>query len=350
MTVAQRICLLMRRPFQLDDRELTLSASVGVALYPNDGHDAATLLKHADTAMYHAKTSGRDNAQLYSASLTEEIVQRMALEADLRVALERGEFVLHYQPQIDAASGRVSSVEALIRWIHPTRGLVSPLMFIPQAEANGLIDAIGAWVLRTACRDALPWHASGVRVAANLSPVQFASPGLPELVAQTLHETGLPADALELEVTESALMENTAATRGALQTLRDSGVHIALDDFGTGYSSLAYLTRMPIGRLKVDRSFVAGLFDGGENEAIVRAVLAMARSLGMRVTAEGVETAAQASALLQMQCDCLQGFYFSRPVPAEAVAALLMRHWPIEDAPAATAGSASPLHLVRKRP
>ena len=330
--VAQRICTLMRRPFQLDDHELTLSASVGVALYPADGRDAATLLKHADTAMYHAKTLGRDNAQLYSVSLTEEIVQRMELDASLRVALERDEFVLHYQPQIDAASGRICSVEALIRWAHPTRGLVSPLQFIPLAEENGLIDAIGAWVLRTACRDAMQWHSAGVRVAVNLSPVQLASPGLSELVAQTLLQTGLPPDALELEVTEGALMENTAATRGALQALHDSGVHIALDDFGTGYSSLAYLTRMPISHIKIDRSFVSGLLDGGENEAIVRAVLAMARSLGMRVTAEGVETLEQAGVLKQMTCDSLQGYYFSRPVAADAIAALLARQWQIDGA------------------
>jgi diguanylate cyclase (GGDEF)-like protein/PAS domain S-box-containing protein len=330
IAVARRICTLMRRPFVLDDRELRLSASVGVALYPDDGQDAATLLKHADTAMYHAKTSGRDNAQLYSIALTEEIEERMELDAGLRVALERDEFVLHYQPQIDAASGRVSSVEALVRWFHPKRGLVSPLQFIPVAEDNGLIVAIGAWVLRTACRDALRWQSAGVRLAVNLSPLQFASPGLPEMVEQTLRQTGLPASALELEVTESALMANTAGTRDALQALRDSGVHIALDDFGTGYSSLSYLTRMPLNRIKIDRSFVNGLLAGGENEAIVRAVLAMARSLGMRATAEGVETLAHAVALKQMDCDCLQGYYFSRPVPAADIAALLTRHWPIE--------------------
>ena len=330
MAVAQRICTLMRRPFQLDDRELTLSASVGVALYPADGHDAATLLKHADTAMYHAKTSGRDNAQLYSVSLTDEIVQRMELDASLRVALERKEFRLQYQPLIDAASGRVCSVEALIRWQHPTRGLVSPLQFIPLAEENGLIEAIGAWVLRTACSDAVQWQSAGVRVAVNLSPLQFAAPGLPEMVAQTLAHAGLPPHALELEVTEGALMENTAATRDALQALRDSGVHIALDDFGTGYSSLAYLTRMPIDHIKVDRSFIGGLLTGGDNAAIVRAVLAMASSLGMRVTAEGVETLEQASALKQMDCDSLQGYYFSRPVAAEAIAPLLARQWSID--------------------
>ncbi len=332
MLVARRICTLMRRPFQLEDRELTLSASVGVALYPADGHDAATLLKHADTAMYHAKTSGRDNAQLYSAALTDEIVTRMELDAALRTALDREEFFVEYQPQLDVASGRICSVEALVRWAHPTRGLVSPLQFIPLAEENGLIDALGAWVLRTACRDAVQWRSSGVRVAVNLSPVQIAAAGLPELVAQTLLQAGLPADALELEVTEGALMENSVATRGALQALRDSGVQIALDDFGTGYSSLAYLTRMPIGHIKVDRSFVSGLLAGGESEAIVRAVLAMARSLGMRVTAEGVETLEQASALKQMACDSLQGYYFSRPVAAAEIAPLLARQWCIEEA------------------
>ncbi len=331
--VAQRIGQLMRMPFVLDGHDVTVTTSVGIALFPDDGHDGATLLKHADTAMYHAKSLGRDNAQMYSTSLTKEILQHMELDASLRVALERDEFHLVYQPQIDVASGGTRSVEALIRWTHPVRGLVSPLEFIPRAEENGLIERIGMWVLHTACAQAAHWNAAGwcVSVAVNLSPLQFGNPCLPQLVMDALAQSGLAPGLLELEVTEGALMENSVATRAALQALRDHGVHIALDDFGTGYSSLAYLTRMPIGNIKIDKCFVTGLLEGGESEAIIRAVLAMAHSLGMRVTAEGVETIEQAQALKSMACDCLQGFFFSRPVPAHDMPALLSRRWTLDD-------------------
>ncbi|MDE2628305.1 MAG: EAL domain-containing protein [Burkholderiales bacterium] len=332
--VASRIGALMRRPFVLEDREVTLTTSIGIALYPHDGGNAATLLKHADTAMYHAKNSGRDNAKLYSASLTKVVLDRMDLDASLRSALEREEFHLVYQPQVDTTSGRICTIEALIRWAHPTRGLVSPLEFIPLAEQNGLIERIGQWVLRTACSDAVRWNLGGspLKIAVNLSPLQFNNPDLPKLVAGALAESGLAPALLELEVTEGALMENTAATRSALQALRNHGINIALDDFGTGFSSLAYLTRMPIGNIKIDKCFVTDLLDGGESEAIVRAVLAMAGSLGMRVTAEGVETLEQARALKAMACDGLQGYYFSRPVVAERIPALLMRRWAFGDA------------------
>ncbi|MDO8377267.1 MAG: EAL domain-containing protein [Aquabacterium sp.] len=332
--VARRIGHLMRTPFVIEAREVTLTASIGIALYPHDGLDGASLLKHADTAMYHAKRSGRDNAQLYSASLTNQILERMDLDASLRVALDRDEFHLVYQPQVDVASGRICAVEALIRWNHPTRGLVSPQEFIPLAESNGLIGRIGHWVLCTACADAAAWNRTGppLRIAVNLSPLQCTTPGLPQLVMDVLAQTGLAPDLLELEVTEGALMENSTATRAVLHALRDHGVHIALDDFGTGYSSLSYLTRMPISNIKVDRCFVTGLLEGGESEAIVRAVLAMAGSLGMRVTAEGVETLEQAQALKAMACDCLQGFFFSRPVPAACIPALLSQRWTLDDA------------------
>ena len=350
VAVANRLGLLMRRPFVLEGRELTLTTSIGIAFFPEDGEDGATLLKHADTAMYHAKNSGRDNSQLYSASLTSEIVNRMDLEASLRSALERDEFGLVYQPQIDARSGLMIGVEALIRWNHPTRGLMSPQDFIPLAEETGLIGRIGEWVLHTACADAARWNREGppLTMAVNLSPLQFSSPLLAQRVVATLAHTGLTPGQLELEVTEGALMENTASTRDALQALRGHGVGIALDDFGTGYSSLAYLTRMPIGNIKVDRCFVSGLLDGGESRAIVRAVLAMASSLGMRVTAEGVESIEQAQLLKTMGCDCLQGFYFSAPVAADRIPALRAMHWTLCDnfAPAALAsrhGVLSPL-------
>jgi diguanylate cyclase (GGDEF)-like protein/PAS domain S-box-containing protein len=333
LAVANRIGALMRSPFVLEGREVTLTASIGIALYPQDGGDGATLLKHADTAMYHAKSSGRDNAQLYGASLTGDVVDRMELDAGLRSALERDEFHLVYQPQIDAATGQVCAVEALIRWVHPTRGLVSPPDFIPLAEENGLIGPIGEWVLRTACADAARWNRGGppLKLAINLSPLQFADPDLAELVMDVLSQTGLQPALLELEVTEGALMENTAATMEALQALRDHGVGIALDDFGTGHSSLAYLTRLPIGHIKIDRCFVADLVDGGECRAIVRAVLAMASALGILVTAEGVETIEQARVLKAMACGSLQGFYFSRPVMAGRVPALRAHRWTLGD-------------------
>jgi EAL domain-containing protein (putative c-di-GMP-specific phosphodiesterase class I) len=279
--------------------------------------------------MYHAKNSGRDNAQVYSASLTRNILARLELDASLRAALDRNEFHLVYQPQVDVVSGRIHAVEALIRWSHPTRGLVSPLDFVPLAEENGLIERIGAWVLDTACVQAALWQKSGlsVSIAVNLSPLQFGTSDLPRIVMRALAQAGLAPQHLELEVTEGALMENSAATRATLQTLRDHGVRIALDDFGTGYSSLGYLTRMPIGHIKIDRCFVTGLLESSESQAIVRAVLAMAHSLGMHVTAEGVETVEQACALKAMACDYLQGYYFSRPVAADQIPNLLQQRW-----------------------
>ena len=284
--------------------------------------------------MYHAKSSGRDNTQLYSPSLTARIVDRMALDASLRAALDRNEFHLLYQPQIDVASGRMLSVEALIRWEHPTRGLVSPLEFIAAAEKIGLIERIGTWVLRTACADAVRWARAGtpLRVAVNLSPLQF-TPRLPHRVIDALDESGLDPALLELEVTEGALMDNSAATMALLDELGRHGVRIALDDFGTGYSSLAYLTRMPISNIKIDKCFVTDLLGGGQSAAIVRAVRAMASSLGMSVTAEGVENLEQAQLLKAISCDFLQGYYFSRPVAPVRVPELATRRWSLAGAP-----------------
>ena len=325
MVVAQRIGSAMRMPFMLEDQEVTVTTSVGIAIYPDDGQDGATLLRHADTAMYHAKQAGGDNVQGYHVSLTSRLVERMELDSDLRLALDRGDFSLVYQPQLDVESGRIRSVEALIRWSHPLRGPVSPAEFIPRAEENGLIDRIGLWVLRTACEQAVVWGRIGspVMVAVNLSPRQFRDQQLQHSVMKILAQTGLAPQLLELEVTEGALMDDSTATSAALKALRDAGVNIALDDFGTGYSSLAYLTRMPIGNIKVDKCFIAKLLEGGESEAIVRAILAMAHSLGMRVTAEGVETVEQARALQAMACDCFQGFYFSKPLVPSKMTELL---------------------------
>ncbi len=331
LVVAHRILSVMRRPYIVEGREVMLTASVGIALYPDDGEDALALLKHADTAMYHAKGRGRNNCQFYSASLTQQAMQRMNLERNLRLALERGEFRLVYQPQIDLEQGRVHSVEALIRWHHPERGLISPMDFIPMAEENGLIVPIGEWVLRTACADAARWQSEGrrLRVAVNLSPIQFKEPNLVQTVLDALAQAELKPDLLELEVTEGAVMEDSSATLSTLKALRHSGVRVALDDFGTGYSSMSYLKRMPVNNLKVDQSFVTGLPGDGENHSIVRAIVSLAKSLGFIVTAEGVETFEQLQTLSSLACDAVQGFYFSKPVPPADVPALIERQWSV---------------------
>lgn len=305
--------------------------SRAVALYPHDGADGATLLKHADTAMYEAKRRGRDNTQLYNRALTDLAQRRLQMDSGLRDALTAGQFMLEYQPQVDVATGRACVVEALIRWRHPLYGLFSPLDFIPLAEENGLIVEIGEWVLRTACADLARWRADGhpVRVAVNLSPFQLRAEALVAAVMRVVAESGIPPDALELEVTESATLERGMHALALLRALRDRGVAIALDDFGTGFSSLSHLTQLPIANLKLDRSFIARLLDDTGNRVVVEAVLAMAEKLGLKVTAEGVETCLQARSLVTLSCDRLQGYWFSRPVPADQVPALLTRHWPL---------------------
>lgn len=328
LLVAHRIRDLMHRPFIIEGKELVLTASIGIAIFPDDGQDGAALLKHADTAMYHAKEEGRDNCQFYSASLTTRAMQRMAMESNLRLAIERQEFRLNYQPQVDARTGRIRAMEALIRWPHPELGMISPGEFIPLAEEIGLIIPIGRWVLRTACADAVQWQqtlGTPVRIAVNLSPLQFKDPQLVEMVLEVLQTTGLAADLLELEITEGALMEDTEHTLSTLNRLRQAGVHIALDDFGTGYSSMSYLKRMPLTCLKVDRSFVRELPETEEDRAIVRAIVALANSMNYHVTAEGVETEEQVKRLRELGCSSLQGYYFSRPLPPEDVPALLLR-------------------------
>ncbi len=329
MNAAHRMREQMGRPFIIDGRDLRLTASVGIAVLPDDGDDASTLMKHADTAMYHAKELGRDNCQYYSADLTTRAMQRMTMERDLRIALEQGQFHLVYQPQIDTGTGRMVSVEALLRWRHPQRGLIAPLDFIPIAESNGLIVAIGHWVIRSACATAAQWQREGrkLRIAVNLSPMQLKDPNLVPVVVRALSDNGLAPDLLELEVTESALMENSAATAATLKALRNIEVRLALDDFGTGYSSMSSLKVMALTTLKVDRSFVEGLPHQQENDAIVRAIVSMAHSLGYKVTAEGVETLAQARRLVQIGCDALQGYHFARPVPGPEIAPLLTKFW-----------------------
>ena len=333
LSLARRVQELMQRPFQLEGREVVLTASIGIAMYPEDGTDAATLLKNADTAMFNAKHHGRSNYQFYSASLTLQAAKRLDLESNLRLALERDEFFLVYQPQFSIANNQIESVEALIRWKHPDKGFISPLEFIPTAEENGLIVPIGDWVLRTACENAAKWIAQGkpLKVAINLSALQFREPGLIKRIQHILEEYKLPPKWLELEVTEGALMEDSEVTLNSLHALRRLDIQIALDDFGTGYSSLSYLKKLPLNTLKIDQSFVRGLPADRESLAIVKTILSLAQNLGYETTAEGIETMEQAYLLKNMGCDVLQGHYFSKAVLAEEIPKLLSRQWVINE-------------------
>ena len=330
LPIAERIRTAMSAPYVLEGQSLAITTSIGIALHPEDGDDAATLIKHADIAMYDAKANGRNGCRYYNPALTAEAVHRVELEAGLRRALAHDELVLMYQPQVEVRDGSIATVEALVRWQTPDGRLVPPLEFIPFAEECGLIDAIGSWVLRRACHDAAQWQRRGLdlRVAVNLSPVQFRASGLLDRIREALADSDLPAERLELEITESALMADDADTHATLAALRTLGIGIALDDFGTGYSSLSCLKRLPLDKLKIDRSFVSGLPDDVDNHAIVRAILALARHLGFRITAEGVETAAQAELLGELEADSLQGYLFSRAVPAAELEALASRRWP----------------------
>jgi diguanylate cyclase (GGDEF)-like protein len=333
LLVADRIRTLMTRPYVIDGQELVLTSSVGISVFPDDAMDADTLITYADTAMYAAKGKGRDNCHYYSAALTARAFAQLSLKSALHQALDRNEFQLLYQPQVDSRSGVICAVEALIRWNHPERGQISPLEFIPMAEELGLIVSIGSWILRKACEDAMHWQQIGlpaIQMSVNLSVVQFRNPNLLQEIQKILHETRLPANCLELEVTESALMVDAKGALAQMLALRHHGVRIAIDDFGTGYSSLQYLKDLPLSKLKIDRAFVSGLPSVGKtDEAIIRAVIAMSRTLDMQVTAEGVETLEQANLLIAMDCDTLQGFYFSRPVSASAIPGLMRQAWPL---------------------
>ena len=326
LLIAHRIRELIGRPFVFENRSIVMTASIGIALFPDDGQDAETLLMHAETAMYAAKSEGRNNCQYYRSSLTERAIARLELESELHRALKHKEFCLVYQPQVDACSGVIVGVEALIRWQHPEKGLISPLDFIPLAEEIGLILPIGAWVLQTACADAMRWQAMGlppIQISVNISPIQFRDPDLQKNILAAHVSTGLPASRLEIEITESTLMEDAAHALRVMQSLRDQGIHIALDDFGTGYSSLQYLRQLPLTKLKIDRAFVRDMPASKADQAIVRSVITLAKALDMRVTAEGVETGDQHAALAELGCHIIQGFYFSGPVPFEGIVGLL---------------------------
>ncbi|MBW7900383.1 MAG: EAL domain-containing protein [Rhodocyclaceae bacterium] len=319
--IAAKLLAALGRPYDVDGRVLHSTPSIGISMFPFNGEDADALMKNADAAMYHAKEKGRNNFQFFSPAMTAAATERMELERDLRIALEEGQYELHYQPQVCAGSGRVCGVEALIRWRHPERGLIPPLKFIPIAEESGAIEAIGAWVLQEACRQRARWRAEGIdelRVAVNLSAQQLRSPSLVAQVRDAMAAHGIGPGELELEVTESTAMDDPERAIGQLQALRDIGVELAIDDFGTGYSSLAYLKMLPIHTLKLDRAFVRDIETDENDAAISAATLGLARNLGLRVVAEGVENEAQREFLSRHGCDLLQGYLFGRPEPAAA--------------------------------
>ncbi|GJD93158.1 bifunctional diguanylate cyclase/phosphodiesterase [Methylobacterium iners] len=315
--LAQRLIEVMREPVITQGQRVEVGVSVGIALAPRDASDAETLIRRADQALYRAKGDGRNTRRFYEAAMDEAVEEKRRLEMDLRGALTRGEFEVHYQPIMNAASGRVSSAEALVRWRHPAHGLVSPGAFIPLAEETGLIVPIGEWVLQTACRMASTWP-SNMRVAVNVSAIQFRNAGLVQTVMQALAASGLPAYRLELEITESVLMQDGPDVVDTLHHLRDLGVRTALDDFGTGYSSLSYLRRFPFDKLKIDRSFVQDI-GNPSTAAIVRAIVDLGVGLGMTITAEGIETEDQLASLRQQGCNEIQGYHYSKPLQADTL-------------------------------
>jgi diguanylate cyclase (GGDEF)-like protein/PAS domain S-box-containing protein len=317
--IAGKIMAALCEPFHIEADEATISASVGIAVYPEDGTGFDELLKKADTAMYHAKESGRNAFRFYTGRMNADAQERLDLHSRLRRALERNEFVLYYQPLVDLKSGRILGGEALVRWQSPEQGLVAPGRFIPAAEHSGLIVPLGEWVLHEACRELAHWHAIGapwLLMAVNISPIQFRRGDVEETVLRALAASGAPPSALELELTESILIDGAEQVLATIRRLQGLGVKLAIDDFGTGYSSLAYLKRFAVDKLKIDQSFVRDIVTDQDDAAIVRAVIQMARSLGLHVLAEGVETEAVAVELRAMNCDLVQGYHFGRPMPA----------------------------------
>jgi len=314
---AEEVAQVLRRPFIIGEENAVTTASIGIAIHPTDGTDIEDLLRHADLAMYKAKSEGGNQHRFYAADMNLRASLAAALDADMRRAIEREEFVLHYQPQVRLETNEVVGVEALIRWRKPGGNLLPPSSFLPRAEQNGMIVAINEWVLRTACRQAATWRRSGldnIRVSVNLSPVQFQRQSLPLLVMQVLKETGLEASSLELELTENILMQDIDQVVIQLQQLRELGVQISIDDFGTGFSSLNYVKRLPVDRLKIDQSFVRDLPSDPSDRAIVVAIVNLAHSLDMDVVAEGVETAEQLQIVRDVGCDEVQGFFFGQPM------------------------------------
>jgi diguanylate cyclase (GGDEF)-like protein len=324
--VSQKILQLLTTPLTIENHEILVTCSIGIALYPKDGEDAKALLQSADGALYLAKNKGRNNAQFCTAEMNTIALERLTLENDLRKAINRQEFLLHYQPRVDIVSGEITGMEALVRWQHPVQGLLYPTQFIPVAEESGLIVPLGEWVLRTACKQNKAWQLAGlkpVNIAVNLSARQFKQQDLVELIICILKETELDPSYLELELTESMVMQNIEATIATLNKFKAIGVKLSIDDFGIGYSSLNYLKHFPIGFLKIDRSFVRDVTTNRDDAIIAKIIISMAHDLGLKVIAEGVETEEQKSFLCLHSCDEMQGYFFSVPIPAEEFEILL---------------------------
>ncbi|MEX0698077.1 MAG: EAL domain-containing protein [Dongiaceae bacterium] len=319
--LATRICETIKAPYEIAGDIVIVETSIGISMGPDDANDAGDLLKNADLALYRAKAESRGSFRFFEPEMDARMKARRGLEVALRNALAAGEFRVVYQPVVNLESGRIASCEALIRWTHPELGEIAPEDFIPLAEEIGLIVPIGEWVLRRACADAMSW--GDLRVAVNLSPLQLLHPSLVPMVVNALASAGLPASRLDVEITETVLMQNTATTLAALHRLRGLGIRISMDDFGTGYSSLSNLRSFPFDKIKIDRSFIHGLPDGEDSVAIVRAVAGLAKGLNMVTTAEGVETVAQMELVRRLGCTEMQGFYFSRPRTAEQLSLLL---------------------------
>ena len=337
-SVARRLVDALAEPVVVGGTEIFIGSSVGIAMYPNDGIDIDTLLMNADTAMYRAKEAGRGGFQFYDRWMNARALDRLMMESQLRRAMDRNEFVLHYQPRVDVVTGRIVGAEALIRWQHPEKGLVQPLDFIPLVEDTGLVIPIGEWAIGEVCRQIAAWQAAGistVSVAVNLAATHLRERRLPELVLSRMQANGLPPGMLEIEVTESILLVEPELSLLTAQRLNDMGVRLSIDDFGTGYSSLSYLKRLPIHALKIDRSFVRDLAHDPDDAAIITAIIAMAHSLKLKVVAEGVETEAQLAFLRARQCDEFQGFLMSRPMVASAFGELLHQQHPADQTLAA---------------
>ena len=324
--VAQKILKVISQPYKIEEHELFVTASVGISIYPDDGSDIESLIRKADIAMYRAKGQGKNNYQVYNLSMDAKFFERLTLENSLRKAVENEELVAYYQPQVDLRTGEITGVEALVRWQHQKFGLVPPDKFIPLAEETGVILEIDEWMMKTACRQIKNWEREGIaniRVAVNLSTRQFRQKNLTEKVAQILNDSAVQPENLCLEITENEVMHNIETTVEILQALKKMGVLLSLDDFGTGYSSLSYLKRFPIDILKIDRTFVNGIPSDRDDTAISTAIVVLAHSMELKVIAEGVEKSEQIAFLQSLQCDEIQGFYFSRPLNAETVTDLL---------------------------
>jgi diguanylate cyclase (GGDEF)-like protein/PAS domain S-box-containing protein len=324
--VVNALLAVVAKTHAIDQHELHLTASIGVSVYPDDGLDAETLIQNADTAMYQAKAKGRQSFQFFTSEMNVRAVERQSIEEAMRRALDRDEFAVHYQPKVDLRTGKITGAEALVRWTHPVRGLISPALLIPVAEECGIIVPLGRWVLQQACRQASAWADAGysqTAVAVNVSAIEFRQENFLQGIFAILEEAQLPPNMLEIEVTESVLIQNGDATESILRTLRQSGVRIAIDDFGTGYSSLSYLERFPVDALKIDQSFIRQIADPPQKNKIVSAVIGIGKSLNLTIIAEGVETLAQLEFLRNHHCDKAQGYLFSKPIPAEDFARLL---------------------------